>query len=106
MVIFQVESLNYTVSYPKGKSIMALTKNVDGKEIECTPEEEALIRAEWAANEKEAAATEYSRKRQDEYPSFADQLESLWKAMDSGEIPKATIFYDGIARVRQKYPKP
>lgn len=30
-----------------------LTKTVDGKEVVCTPEEEAAIRAEWAENDIE-----------------------------------------------------
>lgn len=30
---------------------MPLTKNVNGVDVECTPEEEAAIRAEWAAND-------------------------------------------------------
>ena len=30
-----------------------LTKMVDGKEVVCTPEEEAAIRAEWAENDIE-----------------------------------------------------
>lgn len=30
---------------------MALFKVVDGVRVECTPEEEAQIRAEWAAND-------------------------------------------------------
>lgn len=30
---------------------MALTKMVDGVEVELTPDEEAAVRAEWAAND-------------------------------------------------------
>jgi len=40
---------------------MVLTKNVNGKDVQCSAEEEAAIRAEWAANEQKAiddAATE------------------------------------------------
>lgn len=29
-----------------------LTKNVNGKEVHCTPEEESQIRLEWSENEK------------------------------------------------------
>ena len=34
---------------------MMLTKNVNGTRVQCTPEEEKAIRAEWAENERLAA---------------------------------------------------
>lgn len=33
---------------------MRLTKVVDGVAVDCSPEEEAAIRADWAANEQKA----------------------------------------------------
>jgi len=47
----------------------------------------------------------YSRDRQTEYPNIGEQLGMLWDAMDSGEIPKATKFYNAIKSVKDKYPK-
>ena len=38
---------------------MSLHKMVNGVEVEMTPEEEAEIRAEWAANEAKRQATAY-----------------------------------------------
>lgn len=49
-------------------------------------------------------ATQYQRDRQYEYPKIADQLDMLWHAMDSGEIPKAMEFYTAIKAVKAKYP--
>lgn len=44
--------------------------------------------------------------RRPEYPPIAVQLDALWHAMDSGEIPKAKQFYDDIKKIKDKYPKP
>lgn len=40
-----------------------------------------------------------------EYPSISEQLDLLWHAMDVGEIPKATLWYNTIKSVKNKYPK-
>lgn len=89
---------------------MLLTKNVDGVEIECTPEEDAEIRARWAAADKEQAedlaANGYKYQRVAIYPAIADQLDMLWHSMDSGEIAKSEAFYSSIAAVKKKFPKP
>jgi hypothetical protein len=39
------------------------------------------------------------------YPSVRDQLDMLWHAMDSGQIPKAQKFYNALKAVKDKYPK-
>ena len=41
----------------------------------------------------------------EEYPSIPDQLDMLWHAMDTGEIPKSQIFYSINKSVKDKYPK-
>lgn len=41
-----------------------------------------------------------------DYPSVADQLDALWHAMDSGQLPVVDAFYSSIKRVKEKYPKP
>lgn len=43
--------------------------------------------------------------RVNEYPSIENQLDMLWHAMDVGEIPKATIWYNTVKSVKNKYPK-
>lgn len=48
----------------------------------------------------------YDEKRSKEFPSMQLQLEALWDAMDTGEIPKAKKFYDDIKKIKDKYPKP
>lgn len=85
---------------------MTLKKMIDGIEIECAPEEEAEIRAKWAEYDREQIAIEYSVKRKSEYPSIPDQLDMLWHAMNSAEIPMAIKFYSVIAEIKAKYPKP
>jgi hypothetical protein len=53
-----------------------------------------------------AQAVPYDVVRKREYPPISTQLDALWHAMDAGEIPKATKFYDDIKKIKDKYPKP
>lgn len=48
----------------------------------------------------------YDIARKREYPPVSAQLDTLWHAMDTGEIPKAKKFYDDIKKIKDKYPKP
>lgn len=48
---------------------------------------------------------EYDNLRRNEYPPVEEQLDMLWKAMDSGQLPKADGFYNRIRAVKDKYPK-
>ena len=41
-------------------------------------EEAAEIRAEWAKNNAEREATQYSRDRQDAYPDWREQLDQIY----------------------------
>jgi hypothetical protein len=43
--------------------------------------------------------------RMAEYPGVSQQLDMLWHAMDTGEIPVAKEFYNAIKAVKDKYPK-
>lgn len=47
----------------------------------------------------------HAEKRAAEYPSVEEQLDALWHAMDSGEVPKAQGWYDTIAQVKSRHPK-
>lgn len=44
--------------------------------------------------------------RKTDYPAIGEQLDMLYHAMDSGEIPKATDWYDAIKAVKDAHPKP
>lgn len=48
---------------------------------------------------------EYEEARQLNYPSITEQLDMLWHAMDTGQIPKAEPFYTRIKTVKDSYPK-
>lgn len=48
----------------------------------------------------------YEDKRKREYPGICDQLDMLWHAMDTNQIPRAQRFYNAIKRVKDKHPKP
>ena len=47
----------------------------------------------------------YKQLRRTSYPRIGDQLDMLWHAMDSGEVAKATGFYDAIKAIKDQYPK-
>lgn len=47
----------------------------------------------------------YAQRRKKEYPSLEEQLDYLWHAMDKGELPKVSGFYDRIKDIKDKYPK-
>jgi hypothetical protein len=66
--------------------------------------ESAEVVSQWTQAQDEAERT-YVDKRQQSYPSITDQLDMLWHAMDTGEIPKSTIFYDINKSIKDKFPK-
>ena len=68
-------------------------------QVELSEEEATALRAFWAKNIEDKKATQYSRDRQSEYPSFADQFDQ--------------IFHEGIDKwketiqaVKDAHPKP
>lgn len=84
---------------------MSLHKMVDGIKVNCTPQEEAEIKARWAANEAEQKKNAWLHNRKREYPKLEDQLDMLWHAMNNGEVPKANLFYKAISDIKKKFPK-
>ena len=48
---------------------------------------------------------DYASRRRSEYPEVADQLDALWHAMDSGQIPMVPEFYEPIREVKARHPK-
>lgn len=65
----------------------------------------AAIDAEITKQQAEWDSKEYARNRAPEYPSIGDQLDMLWKAIDSGKLDKTSDFYTKLAAVKTKYPK-
>lgn len=49
---------------------------------------------------------QYVRDRRSAYPTFGDQLDMLWHAMDDGVIPKIEPMYSEIKAVKEQFPKP
>lgn len=47
----------------------------------------------------------YDENRATEYPPLEDQLDMLYHAMDAGEIPKATQWYNTIRTIKDNNPK-
>lgn len=95
----------------KQKALLSLRPGAQwvlrGDEIEWLDEvqtrpADAEIAAEVARLEAEYAATEYQRKRADEYPPMSDYLDGVVKG-DQAQIDK--YIADCLA-VKAKYPKP
>lgn len=42
--------------------------------------------------------------RRENYPPIGDQLDMLYKAMQSGMLPKVDDFYNTITEIKKKYP--
>ena len=51
------------------------------------------------------APTSYAKERALTYPPIGAQLDALWHAMNSGDLPKIDAFYDPIAAVKAAHPK-
>ncbi|MNI39316.1 hypothetical protein D3C73_934960 [compost metagenome] len=49
--------------------------------------------------------SDHSSRRREEYPDITEQLDALWHAMESGQLPKIPGFYDKIKEVKDRYPK-
>ena len=81
-------------------------KRVNGVRVRVSSEEEAVILEERRLATIEQSKRLYIRRRQEEYPNIRDQLDMLFKAMRSGEIPKATEWFDTIEQIKTNHPKP
>ena len=77
-------------------------KDADGNQIEL---DQALVDAAAAELAAEAAATQYQRDRQPEYPSLADLADALYWS-NQGDNTKLDEYYAACAAVKAKYPKP
>jgi hypothetical protein len=67
--------------------------------------DQALAEAAWNKIAAEAAATQYQRDRQPEYPSLADLADALYWS-NQGDNTKLDEYYAACAAVKAKYPKP
>jgi hypothetical protein len=52
-----------------------------------------------------STAPAYVQAREAAYPPVSAQLDMLWHAMDTGEIPKAQAWFDLVAAVKSVIPK-
>ena len=77
-----------------------LYRMVNGEIVAITDDEEVAIRAMWAADAVEEAATQYIRDRESEYPSIQDQLDYIYH----NSITKWKS--DMIKPVKDAHPKP
>ena len=84
-------------------------KIVNGEQVPLSEQEILEFNARAASHQEEIIQynnNKYKNDRASEYPSIGDQLDALWHAMDAGEIPVASNFYNSIKAVKGKYPKP
>jgi hypothetical protein len=64
----------------------------------------ALVSTELARLKAEYKATEYQRKRQQEYPPLTDLADALYH-QQNGDETKMTAYLEKVEAVKQKYPK-
>ena len=76
--------------------------DADGNKIEL---DQALVNAAAAELAAEAAATQYQRDRQPEYPSLADLADALYWS-SKGDNTKLDSYYAACEAVKIKYAKP
>ena len=76
--------------------------DADGNKIEL---DQALVDAAAAELAAEAAATQYQRDRQPEYPSLADLADAMYWS-SKGDETKLDAYYAACEAVKAKYPKP
>jgi hypothetical protein len=76
--------------------------DADGNQITL---DQSLVDAAAAELAAEAAATQYQRNRQPEYPSLADLADALYWS-NQGDNTKLDEYYAACAAVKAKYPKP
>jgi len=76
--------------------------DADGNQIVL---DQSLVDAAAAELAAEAAATQYQRDRQPEYPSLADLADALYWS-NQGDNTKLDEYYAACAAVKAKYPKP
>ena len=93
-----------TKAYPNATSICAKygAFDADGNQITL---DQSLVDAAAAELAAEAAATQYQRDRQPEYPSLADLADALYWS-NQGDNTKLDEYYAACAAVKAKYPKP
>jgi|Laugresp1bdmlbsn_1035097.scaffolds.fasta_scaffold03626_3 hypothetical protein len=75
--------------------------------------QELQDRISWASTWNELApkpvpvvVPNYASARKSMYPNTAEQLDMLWHAMDSDQLPKVQPFYDTINAIKIANPKP
>jgi len=76
--------------------------DADGNQITL---DQTLVDAAAAELAAEAAATQYQRDRQPEYPSLATLADALYWS-NQGDNTKLDEYYAACAAVKAKYPKP
>ena len=76
--------------------------DANGNQIEL---DQTLVDAAAAELAVEAAATQYQRNRQPEYPSLATLADALYWS-NQGDNTKLDEYYAACAAVKAKYPKP
>ena len=85
-----------------------MNKLVNGKLVELTSEEEAVIAAEEAEVKAEVAANGYKRARARTYPEIGEQLDLIFHAIEADADLKTKFadFYDEIKAIKDANPKP
>jgi len=60
------------------------------------------VNGQWV---RASSAPEYVDQRRMTYPSYGEQFDMLWHAMDNEQIPRVEPFYSQIKGVKDQFPK-
>ena len=86
---------------------MPLYKNVNGKRIRLTADEELARLTEWQTNDIRRNLVRYKEQRRAKYPSLEEQLDMLWHEIDStGKVSRDGEWFQQIKRIKTNHPKP
>lgn len=64
-----------------------------------------FINGSWIQKAVEQVIT-YRDMRKMSYPPVEEQIDMIWHAMDTGQLPKAEPFYSSILLIKESIPKP
>ena len=102
--------MRHQAIYNTHSTVVSINAETDARDIEGNVVEldENKITTEISRLETEWEAQEYARKRTEQYPPLAEQLDLLWHAIDAGTLDNRdhrNKFYSTLKEVKTNNPK-
>lgn len=85
---------------------MVMYKEVNGTRLDMSAAEEEEILRQREVDAKARQESMWLRGREEQYPSWKDQLDMLWHEINlKGSISSEGQWFQSIKSIKQKYPK-